>query len=117
MVIDMNDEQLRTLEDLQEFLAGTVAMDFAVVEDERYEFISRTVKCFGYGQLKRPDKAIVLCFLERISGYLRQLIARLVKCGGERGKHTKRYRWSRTCFATIYIRADVLLLAHTDDQR
>ena len=43
MVIDMDDEQLRTLGDLQGFLDGTVAMDFTVVADERYEFIARTV--------------------------------------------------------------------------
>ena len=48
MVIDMNDEQLKTLADLQEFLKGTVMMDFAVEGDERYEFIARTVKRFGY---------------------------------------------------------------------
>jgi len=47
MVIDMNDEQLRTLADLQAFLTGTVAMDFTVAADERYEFIARTVRRFG----------------------------------------------------------------------
>ena len=59
MVIDMNDEQLKTLADLQGFLDGTVMMDFAVAGDERYGFIARTVKRFGYGRLKRSDKAIV----------------------------------------------------------
>ena len=83
MVIDMNDEQLKTLADLQGFLEGTVTMDFAVAGDERYGFIARTVKRFGYGRLKRSDKAIVLRFLERVSGYSRQQIARLVKRGGE----------------------------------
>jgi hypothetical protein len=48
MVIEMNDEQLRTVADLQGFLDGTVAMDFTVGEDERYAFIARTVKRFGY---------------------------------------------------------------------
>jgi len=47
MVIDMNDEQLRTLADLQDFLDGTVAMDRAVAVGERYEFIARTVRRFG----------------------------------------------------------------------
>ena len=50
MVIDMNDEKLRTMADLQGFLDGTVAMDFTVAEEERYEFISRTVRRFGYGR-------------------------------------------------------------------
>ncbi|MCX7192138.1 MAG: hypothetical protein NTY60_00655 [Proteobacteria bacterium] len=43
MVINMNDEQLHTLADLQAFLTGTVAMNFTVTTDQRYEFIARTV--------------------------------------------------------------------------
>ncbi len=52
MVIDMNDEQVKTLGDLQGFLEGTVMMDFAVATGERCAFIARTVKRFGYGRLK-----------------------------------------------------------------
>jgi transposase InsO family protein len=114
MVIDMDDEQLRTLVDLQGFLDGTVAMDFTVVADERYEFIARTVRRFDYARLKRADKAVVLRFLERVSGYSRQQLTRLVKRGCERPQLVKRYRGSRTSFARIYTGADVLLLAHTD---
>ena len=95
----MNDEQLKTLGDLQGFLDGTVMMDFAVAAEERYAFIARTVKRFGYGRLTRSDKAIVLRFLERVSGYSRQEIARLVKRGGERRPLTKRHHGSRTSFA------------------
>jgi hypothetical protein len=84
MVIEMNDEQLHSLKDVQGFLDGTVLMDFTVAEDERYAFIARTVKRFGNGRLNRTDKAVVLRFLERVSGYSRQQIARLVKRGSER---------------------------------
>ena len=42
MVIDMNDQQLLTLAQLQGFLNGTVAVDFAVAAEERYDFIART---------------------------------------------------------------------------
>ena len=38
--IDMNDEQLHTLAELQAFLDGTVAVDFAVAADERYDLIA-----------------------------------------------------------------------------
>jgi hypothetical protein len=51
---------------------------------ERYAFIARTVKRFGYGRLHRADKAVVLRFLERVSGYSRPQISRLVKRGSER---------------------------------
>ena len=114
MVIDMNDEQLHTLAELQAFLDGTVAVDFAVAADERYDFIARTVRRFGYGRLNRADKGVVLRFLERVSGYSRQQLTRLVKRGAERRPLIKRYRASRTSFARTYTSADVRLLAHTD---
>jgi len=114
MVIDMNDEQLHTLAQVQAFLEGTIAVDFAVPADERYEFIARTVRRFGYGRLKRADKAVLLRFLERVSGYSRQQISRLVKRGCERRQLIKRYQGSRTSFARTYTSADVLLLAQTD---
>lgn len=114
MVINMNDEQLHTLAQLQDFLDGTTQVDFAVVADERYDFIARTIRRFGYGRLKRTDKAIVLRFIERVSGYSRQQITRLVKRGRDRRQLIKRYHGSRTSFARTYTPADVLLLAHTD---
>ena len=114
MVIEMNDQQLLTLTQLTAFLGGTVAMDFAVATDERYDFIARTVRRFGYHRLKRPEKAVVLRFLERVSGYSRQQLTRLVKRGGERGPLVTRYHGSRTSFARTYTSADVQLLAHTD---
>ncbi len=89
-------------------------MDFAVEGDERYAFIVRTVKRFGYGRLKRSDKAVVLRFLERVSGYTRQQISRLVKRGGERRALVKRYCGSRTRFARTYTGADILLLTKKD---
>ena len=114
MVIDMNDEQLHTLAQLKAFLEGTLAVDFAVATDERYDFIARTVRRFGYGRLKRTDKGVVLRFLERVSGYSRQQLTRLVKRGAARGPLTKRYRAPRVGFARTYTDADVRLLAQTD---
>ena len=115
MVIDMNDEQLHTLAQIQAFLDGTVAVGFAVALEERYGFIARTVRRFGYARLKRAEKAVVLRFLERVSGYSRQQLTRLVKRGCKGGQLTKGYRGSRTSFARTYTSADVLLLAHTDN--
>ena len=114
MVIDMNDEQLHTLAQLQAFLEGTLAVDFAVATDERYAFIDRTVRRFGYRGLKRADKSVVLRFLERVSGYSRQQLTRLVKRGVARTPLTKRYGAPRMGFARTYNDADVHLLAETD---
>ena len=114
MVIDMNDKQLATLAQLQGFLDGTSAIDFAVAAEERYAFIARTLQRFGYRLLPRAGKGVVLRFLERVSGYSRQQLTRLVKRGAGRQPLTKRYRASRTSFARPYTSADVRLLAHTD---
>ena len=114
MVINMNDEKLQTLAQLQGFLDGTTAVHFTVAGDERYDFIARTIRRFGYGRLKRGAKAVVLRFLERVSGYSRQQITRLVKRGADRRQLLKRYHGSRTSFARLYTDADVRLLADTD---
>lgn len=114
MVIDMNDEQLSTLAQLQAFLDGTAPVVFSVVAAERYDFIARTLRRFDYARLKRAEKAVVLRFLERVSGYSRQQLTRLVKRSRGPSRLSKRYRGSRTSFARTYTQADVLLLAHTD---
>lgn len=114
MVTHMNDRQFLTLEQLQAFLEGTTAVEFSVSREERYGFIARTVCRFKYQHLKRAHKAVVLRFLERVSGYSRQQLTRLVKRSGSRGRLVKGRRRSRTSFASHYTHADVTLLAQTD---
>jgi transposase InsO family protein len=114
MVIDMNDEQLHTVARLRAFLDGTVAVNFAVAASDRYDFVARTVRRFGYTRLNRADKGVVLRFLARVSGYSRQQLTRLVQRVRARAPLLKRYRASRTSFARTFTNADVLLLAHTD---
>jgi transposase InsO family protein len=114
MVIDMNDSKLQTLDQVRAFLNGTVTVDFSVTGNERYDFVARTVRRFGYARLKRGDKAVVLRFLQRVSGYSRQQLSRLVGRAGTRAPLRKRYHASRTSFARTFTEADVRLLAHTD---
>jgi hypothetical protein len=114
MVIDMNDAQLQTLDQVRAFLKGTVALGFSVPAEERYEFVARTVRRFGYARIKRADKGVVLRFLERVSGYSRQQLTRLVRRAGAPAQLVKRYRASRSSFARRYTAADVRLLAEID---
>ena len=107
-------QHLQTLTQLQAFLDGTTAVDFTLAPSERYGFIGRTIRRFTYRRLKRAEKAVVLRFLERVSGYSRQQLTRLVKRGAEHAPLRTRYRGSRTRVATLYTAADVLALAHSD---
>ena len=79
MVIDMNDAQLHTLDQLRAFLNGTAAVGFSVGANERYEFITRILRRFGYSRLRRADRGVVLRFLGRVSGYSRAQLTRLVR--------------------------------------
>ena len=114
MVIDMNDAQLHTLDQLQAFLDGTAAVGFSVSAHERYDFIARIVHRFGYARLRRRDKGVVLRFLGRVSGYSRAQLTRLVERGRKPGPLVKQYPALRIGFTRTYTDADVLLLAHTD---
>jgi transposase InsO family protein len=114
MVIDMNDVKLQTLDQVRAFLKGTVTVVFSVAANERYEFVARTVRRFGYARLNRADKGVVLRFLERVSGYSRQQLTRLVRRAGARTPLVKRYRASRSSFARRYTAADVRLLSEID---
>ena len=114
MVIDMNDAQLHTLDQLRAFLNGTVAVGFSVSANERYGFIARIVHRFDYARLHRADKGVVLRFLGRVSGYSRAQLTRLVERGRKSAALVKRYPAQRIGFTRTYTDADVLLLAHTD---
>jgi hypothetical protein len=72
----------KLLAQLQAFLDGTTAVDFALAPEERYGFIGRTVRRFTYGHPKRAQKAVVLRFLERVSGYSRQQLTLSLKREG-----------------------------------
>lgn len=105
VVIDMNDAKLQTLDQVRAFLKGTVVVAFSLAANERYEFVARTVRRFGYARLKRADKGVVLRFLGRVSGYSRQQLTRLVQRAGARAPLVKRYRASRSSFARPYTRS------------
>jgi hypothetical protein len=79
MVTYMNDKKIRSLEDVRAFLAGSTAMDYSITDkDERYRWIEQTLRRFNYRTLGRVERGVVLRYLERVSGYSRQTLTRLV---------------------------------------
>jgi len=116
MVIDMNEAQVRTLEQVRQVVAGTQALEFRRTEDDagRYAWIASVLRRFEYGRLKRPDRGMMLAYLQRLSGYSRAQIKRLVATwlGGD--PLVKRYRAPEHAFARRYTAVDVALLAEVD---
>ncbi len=116
MVIDMNEVQVRTLEQVRQVVAGTQALQFRRAESDegRYAWIASVLGRFGYGRLKRCERGVILVYLQRLSGYSRAQVKRLVAtwlCGEPLAK---RYRAPEHAFARRYTAADIALLAEVD---
>lgn len=112
----MNDAKLTTLDQVRAFLSGTAEVAFTPATDDvaRYADIAQGLRRFGYARLKRPDKGLLLRYLERISGYSRQQVTRLVQQFVTTGKIVQRYQPPVAGFARKYSDAEVRLLAETD---
>ena len=116
MVIDMNEAQVRTVEQVRQVLEGTQALQFRAAEDDegRYGWIDAVLRRLDYRRLGRSERGAVLAYLQRLSGYSRAQVTRLVSrwVGGQR--LAKNYRAPEHAFARRYTAADVALLAEVD---
>ena len=112
----MNEAQVRTLEQVRQVLEGTQSLEFRRAEDDegRYAWIESVLRRLDYRQLPRAHRGPVLAYLQRLSGYSRAQITRLVSRwkGGKR--LVKEYRAPAHAFARRYTPADVALLAEVD---
>ena len=76
----MKLDDLRSIDQLRDFLEGTQEVAFAVLtsKDERYRWMQQTLIKFGYRRLSKADKGIVIRYLMKMSGYSRQQATRLI---------------------------------------
>jgi hypothetical protein len=120
MVINMDESQLRTIEQIEQFLAASAEVAFTAHGDdlERYAHISRVLKRFDYPRCNKHDRGVLLRYLQHTSGYSRAQLTRLVKqWHGNRLASTpliKRYRAPVAPFARKYTALDIELLVEMD---
>jgi len=75
----MNDEQLQTLEQVNRFLEGSEALEFrGPTTQEKYCWIKEMLLRFKYHCLKRDEKGVIRRYIERITGYSRAQVSRLI---------------------------------------
>ena len=112
----MKLEDLTTIEQLEDFLAGTQVVAFSVLSDKDacYRWIQRELVKFRYLKLPRPGKGVVIRYLIKVSGYSRQQITRLI---GQYRKTGRLQRRQRTVagFKRKYAEKDIRLLAAMDE--
>lgn len=112
----MNIENLSIME-MVSFLEGsqTVAFSVASTKDERYQFVDKVLKRYSYNSLKRFEKGTLIRFLEKVSGYSRQQLTRMIKRYTECGA-VRRYQRTENGFNRIYQPEDLCLLAQLDQR-
>ncbi len=113
----MNDSQLISLVQIESFLNNSDGFVFErkiKTREETYAWIAGTLIRFKYIQAKKKHKGIIRKYLQKITGYSRAQITRLiekyVKCGRVKPEEYKRHKFNR-----IYSDEDIGLLAHTDE--
>jgi transposase InsO family protein len=115
MQLIMNDEKLNTIEQVKQFLKGSAALTFRGASiEERYQWIETMLVRFTYSGLKRAEKGVIRQYLEKVSGYSRAQVCRLVKQYNQRGRLRKTQQ-KRHRFPMKYTLKDIALLAKTDE--
>lgn len=80
MKINMNDSSINTIEDIREFLNTSEKISF---ERESSEPVYKWMQCllvkFRYIQLNKPGKGLVKKYIEKLTGYSRAQVTRLIR--------------------------------------
>jgi len=115
MQLNMDDKQIQTLEQVQQFVASSQTIEFKGTDTkEKYQWIEEVLKKFKYQWLKRHGKGILRRYIEKVTGYSRAQVARLVSSYRESGK-LRVTEYHRYRFPEKYTMAEVALLAKTDE--
>jgi len=115
MQLIMNDEKVTTIEQVRQFLRGSETVRFEGVSIEgKYRWIESVLVKFTYQRLRRAERGVVRQYLQKVSGYSRAQICRLIRQYCQHGRLRKTDR-KRHRFPLKYTPADVALLARTDE--
>ena len=79
MQLIMDDKEVRTLEQVKQFVDSSQGIEFSGLNlKEKYQWIEEVLKKFKYQWLRRNGKGILRRYMERVTGYSRSQVARLV---------------------------------------
>ena len=106
MIVTLQSERLRTVEQIEAFLGGNAEVDFKPEGREvAYGFARRTLVRLGYASLDRPGKGAVREYLVKTTGFSRTQVTRLIAQRRERGRiEDRRGGNSGRPFARVYRR-------------
>ena len=111
----MNDGQLQTVEQVRGFLEGSEVVEFkGLTTKERYCWIEEVLIRFKYHRLKRGEKGVIRRYIQKVTGYSRSQVSRLIAEYKRTGR-LKKTEYRRHRFPRKYTPSEVELLARTDE--
>ena len=118
MIVTLQTQRVRTLEQVRAFVEGSESVDFAEGDREgAYALVRRTLVQLGYHRLGKPDKGLVKRYLGKVTGCSRAQLTRLIRQHRETGRIEDRRGVAPVRpFERRYTRMDIRLLAQVDAQ-
>ena len=112
----MNVSKLETIEQIKEFLDGTAEVAFSNPTDAvaLRAFVATVLRRYRYFRLSKGPRGVLFAYMQRLTGYSRQHLSRLIGQYRHAQSLKPRKRVSRTSFVRQYTTEDIALLAQTD---
>ena len=111
----MNEGKLQTVRQVRKFLEGSEAVEFrGLTAKEKYYWIEGVLIRFKYHLLKRDGKGVIRRYIEKVTGYPRSQVSRLIGEYKGRGR-LKKTEYRRHRFPRRYTPSEIELLARTDE--
>jgi hypothetical protein len=111
----MDDKKLRTLEQVKQFVDNSRGIAFnGLNQKEKYHWIEEVLRRFQYQRLKKAGKGVLRQYIEKVTGYSRAQVNRLIWQYQQTGK-VKPAVYQRHRFLQKYTLAEIALLAKTDE--
>ncbi|HEX74472.1 MAG TPA: MarR family transcriptional regulator [Dehalococcoidia bacterium] len=111
----MNDGQLQKVEQVKKFLEGSKTLEFrGLSAEEKYKWTETVLVRFSYLRLKKAEKGVIQQYIQKITGYSRAQVSRLIREYKRKG-WLKKTEYRRHRFPRKYIPSEVQLLARTDE--
>ena len=115
MRLIMDDRHLQKIEQVQQFLEGSGGVKFKPLSrEEKYGWTESVLMRFKYPKLRRAGKGVIRQFVQKVTGYSRAQMARMISEYDRTGQ-LRRKEYQRHRFPGKYTRRDMELLARTDE--
>ena len=116
MILKLDIERVRTVDEVRDFMAGSEPVDFHLTERRgAYDFVTRTLRRLNYAGLSKADKGVVRRFVAKVTGLSRAQSTRLIGQYQNTGHIRDRRCGATRPFERRYTAVDIRLLAEVDE--